>query len=52
MRMGFTDWALARIRDGVSEVYECRSCGTTLASREESCPYCGPTDVVRFELPA
>ena len=50
--MGFIDWAVAVIGGKVREVYECRECGTTLASREESCPYCGPTDVVRFELPA
>jgi rubrerythrin len=50
--MGFIDWAVALTRGGLREIYECRSCGTTLASREASCPYCGPTDVVRFELPA
>jgi rubrerythrin len=50
--MGLIDWAAAMIGGGVREIYECRSCGTTLASCEESCPYCGPTDVVRFELAA
>lgn len=37
-------------RGAAGAVYECRRCGTTLAADEECCPYCGPTDVVTFEL--
>jgi len=32
-------------------VYECRYCGTTIDSQTDSCPYCGPTEVVEYELP-
>lgn len=35
--------------DGVV-IYECRRCGTTLDYETDTCPYCGPTDVVRFEI--
>ncbi len=31
-------------------VYECRNCGTTIRSPGQECPYCGPTDVVTYEL--
>jgi rubrerythrin len=31
-------------------LYECRSCGTALDENGVECPYCGPTDVVRFDL--
>ena len=31
-------------------VYECRTCGTTVDSAAGVCPYCGPTDVVEFDL--
>jgi rubrerythrin len=37
-------------RGAAGPVYECRRCGTTLTAGEERCPYCGPTDVVTFEL--
>ena len=50
-RMGLADWVAAVFGDEVREIYECRECGTNLASEEEDCPYCGPTDVVQIELP-
>lgn len=31
-------------------VYECRSCGTTVDSEYDRCPYCGPTDIARHEI--
>ena len=31
-------------------VYECRRCGTTLDANASTCPYCGPTEIVRFEF--
>ena len=49
--MGFRGWVAGLFGDDIREVYECRECGANLASREERCPYCGPTDVVRLELP-
>lgn len=49
--MGFRGWVAGLLGDEIREVYECRDCGTSLASPEETCPYCGPTDVVRLELP-
>ncbi len=32
-------------------VYECRHCGTTIDSKTDPCPYCGPTEIVEYELP-
>jgi len=49
--MGLTGWIVGLFGDGDREIYECRECGTDLASPEECCPYCGPTEVARFELP-
>ncbi len=31
-------------------VHECRSCGTTVAHADDSCPYCPLSDIVRYEL--
>lgn len=31
-------------------VYEYRSCGTTVDSEYDRCPYCGPSDIVRHEI--
>lgn len=31
-------------------LYECRRCGTTLDGMGDTCPYCGISNVVRFEL--
>jgi len=31
-------------------VYECRRCGTTVDAHDEECPYCGPTDIVEYEI--
>lgn len=31
-------------------VVECRHCGTTLDQDTVECPYCGPTDTVKFEI--
>jgi rubrerythrin len=44
---------LHRLLAGQSEsttVYECRYCRTTIDSQTDSCPYCGPTEVVEYEL--
>ncbi|WP_255151631.1 zinc-ribbon domain-containing protein [Halorarius halobius] len=35
---------------GPRYVYECRDCGATLEAGATVCPYCGPTDVVEFDL--
>ncbi len=32
-------------------VYECRYCGTIIDSQTDQCPYCGPTEVVKYEFP-
>ncbi|WP_267905104.1 hypothetical protein [Halorussus halophilus] len=32
-------------------VYECRRCGTTVDAQSEECPYCGPADIVEYEIP-
>lgn len=31
-------------------IHECSHCGTTLDSRNDSCPYCEDARVVTFEL--
>ena len=49
--MGIADWVATVFGDGGREIYECRECGANLASEEDDCPYCGPTDVVQIELP-
>lgn len=36
--------------EGLVVVHECRVCGTTLESGSARCEYCGPTDVVRYEI--
>lgn len=35
---------------GDTVIYECRKCGTTLEPDASTCPYCGPTETVRFEF--
>ena len=35
---------------GRTIVVECRRCGTSLDSTDEDCPYCGPTNVVTYEI--
>jgi DNA-directed RNA polymerase subunit RPC12/RpoP len=38
---------------GKTVIYECRNCGASLNPLEvedEHCRYCGPTDVVRYEI--
>ena len=35
---------------GETVVYECRRCGTTLDPNASRCPYCGPTEIARFEF--
>lgn len=37
-------------RRGVDVTFECRTCGTTLEGENSACPYCGPTDVVCYDL--
>ncbi len=44
-------YRLFTMQDEPTTVYECRYCGTTLDSQTDSCPYCGPTEVVEYELP-
>ena len=34
----------------VKVVYECRTCGTTLDDRNATCPYCGMTEIARYEI--
>jgi rubrerythrin len=48
--MGVRGFVIGVFDTGPETVYECRTCGTTLESAEETCPYCGPTDVVEFDL--
>lgn len=31
-------------------VFECRRCGATLGAESDTCPYCGPSDVVRYVI--
>jgi len=31
-------------------VYECRNCGTTLETNQDSCPYCETDEVAVFEI--
>lgn len=31
-------------------IFECRTCGTTVDHENAACPYCGFTDVVRYDL--
>jgi rubrerythrin len=47
--MAITDFVPALTADDEGPVHECRDCGTTLSDPDESCPYCGPTDVVTFD---
>lgn len=35
---------------GGKVVVECRYCGTSLDRDGGECPYCGPTETVRFEF--
>lgn len=37
-------------RTDVDVIYECRSCGTTVGGQDAACPYCGPTDVVCYDV--
>lgn len=42
---------IERLRaDDPTVVHECRRCGTTVETTDDPCPYCGPTDVVRYEF--
>lgn len=40
----------APMEESTSVIFECRKCGTTLNGKHATCPYCGPTDVVCYEL--
>lgn len=42
--------ALLGGRDRRIVVYECRRCGTTVDAEEDPCPYCGPTDIMVYEI--
>lgn len=48
--MGVRGFVSAVFETGPGIVYECRSCGATLDAGESVCPYCGPTDVVEYDL--
>ncbi len=48
--MILTELVTSLVSRGSLRVYECRHCGSTLLKRTDSCPYCGPTEVVAFEL--
>lgn len=48
--MDVTGLAATVFGGGTRVIYECRRCGTNLGSAAAACQYCGPTDVVRFEL--
>lgn len=44
-------WAAQRDVDPEATViHECRRCGTTLEADAGVCPYCGPTETVRYEF--
>ena len=47
--MSVLSWFAGVVGDGARAIYECRRCGTALDGPESECPYCGLTDVVRFE---
>ena len=34
----------------ITHIYECRQCGTSVEKGAETCPYCGPTDVVEYKI--
>lgn len=48
--MGLTDLVTSFVGGEVTRVYECRNCGATLRNGMDACPYCGPTDVVAFDV--
>lgn len=50
--MILTELVTSLVGGGVSRVrvYECRNCGATLFRATDACPYCGPTEVVTFEV--
>lgn len=44
---------LTRVREFIGDdeiVYECRRCGTTLGAGTETCPQCGESDIVVYEI--
>jgi ribosomal protein L37E len=48
--MKLSGLAATVVGKGSRAVHECRRCGSTLRSTEDACSYCGPTDVVTYEL--
>jgi rubrerythrin len=44
---------LRRVRGLIGDegtVYECRHCGTTLESNTQTCPQCGRSEVVAYDI--
>ena len=41
---------LSTAGDRTTVIYECRRCGKDLDSASSQCPYCGQTDVVKYEI--
>jgi rubrerythrin len=48
--MSLTELVTSLVGRGGPRVYECRHCGATLLGPTAVCPYCGPTDVVTFDI--
>jgi rubrerythrin len=48
--MILTELVTSLVGRGGPRLYECRHCGATLLKRTDPCPYCGPTEVVAFDL--
>jgi len=45
LRILVSDW-----RSEQSCVSECRHCGTTVSDETASCPYCGPAEIVTYDI--
>jgi len=41
---------LSPISTDTMELFECRTCGTSLDEAQDSCPECGCSDIARYEL--
>lgn len=42
---------VSRIYCTDTHVYECRQCGMTVPDEDATCPYCGQTEVLVYEIP-
>jgi len=45
LRRLVSDW-----RQEHSRVCECRHCGTTVSDETAACPYCGPVEIVTYDV--